>query len=443
MSFLSYIFDRVSDKPHTRRRPEIKFGRFAEPEETDEMAAVRNAADKLYKEGDFLGAYVSFFEYMRMQGGPAVEIVFNEDTQMLHFDIIQGSKIVKGAITAGEVFTWADIATFDTLDVALMRSLLTQNTNFAYCKFAVYDNIISLMQRCPIKDMSPGAFNEMLSEIALTSDSVDDVLVEQFPSLHPINTENIITLPQSEVDAKIKFIRQWIGNAQQQVLTTADDATKTYIILNTIFKILYLISPEGSLLHHFRQIYSIYANGYNPEERNSPEINHKMLAEFDEILKKTDEELGVSIYKVRAVFPEISYMSFAEMAESFNTHFRLIDTCIDSGRFDLVTTMCEYTAGLNHVHHGMPAAAQELLLIFWRVLNQDYFDALGFDDEFVNTNTETPAAIKISHEIDATIKKYSKVYPSLTFNTANLDFGTLAGFAYTFLKEFAVLDIPD
>ena len=443
MSFLSYIFDRVSDKPHTRRRPEIKFGRFAEPEETDEMAAVRNAADKLYKEGDFLGAYVSFFEYMRMQGGPAVEIVFNEDTQMLHFDIIQGSKIVKGAITAGEVFTWADIATFDTLDVALMRSLLTQNTNFAYCKFAVYDNIISLMQRCPIKDMSPGAFNEMLSEIAITSDSVDDVLVEQFPNLHAINTENIISLPESEISAKIKFLHEWIHDAQQQVQTTVDDPTRTYIILTAIFKILYLISPEGSLLHHFRQIYSIYANGYNPEERNSPEINHKMLTELEDIDKKSDNELKSSIYKVRAVFPEITYMAFAEMAESLNSHFVLIDTCIDSGRYDLVQTMCEYAAGLNHVHHGMPSAAQDLLLIFWRVLNQDYFNALGFDDEFISPHSQTLAAIKISKEIDETIKKYTKVYPNLSFNTANLDFGTIPGFAYTFLKEFAALEIPD
>ncbi|MBR4441049.1 MAG: hypothetical protein IKS00_05805, partial [Bacteroidales bacterium] len=421
----------------------IKFGRFAEPEETDEMAAVRNAADKLYKEGDFLGAYVSFFEYMRMQGGPAVEIVFNEDTQMLHFDIIQGSKIVKGAITAGEVFTWADIATFDTLDVALMRSLLTQNTNFAYCKFAVYDNIISLMQRCPIKDMSPGAFNEMLSEIAITSDSVDDVLVEQFPNLHAINTENIISLPESEISAKIKFLHEWIHDAQQQVQTTVDDPTRTYIILTAIFKILYLISPEGSLLHHFRQIYSIYANGYNPEERNSPEINHKMLTELEDIDKKSDNELKSSIYKVRAVFPEISYMAFAEMAESLNSHFVLIDTCIDSGRYDLVQTMCEYAAGLNHVHHGMPSAAQDLLLIFWRVLNQDYFNALGFDDEFISPHSQTLAAIKISKEIDETIKKYTKVYPNLSFNTANLDFGTIPGFAYTFLKEFAALEIPD
>lgn len=443
MSFLSYIFDRVSDKPHTRRRPEIKFGRFAEPEETEEMITMRNTSDHLYKTGDYLGAYVSFFEYMRMQGGPAVEITFDAETQTLYFDIIQGSKIVKGAITAGQVFTWADIAEFDTLDVALMRFLLTQNTNFAYCKYAIYDNTIALLQRCPTQDMSPEAFNEMLSEIAISADSIDDILVEQFPNLHAINTENIIPLPETEKTAKIKYMRKWIQDAKTKVQSTSDDPTRTYIILTAIFKILYLISPEGSLLHRFKQIYTIYATGYNPEERNSPEINFKMLAELDEILQKSDEEIGVSIYKVRAVFPEISYMSFPEMAESFNTHFRLIDTCIDSNRYDIALTMCEYTAGLNHVHHGMPPIAQDLLLIMWRVLNSDYFTELGFDDGFITESTQTPAAIKISHEIESTIKKYSKKYPTLAFNTADLDFGTLTGFAYTFLKEFAELEIPD
>jgi len=443
MSFLSFIFDRVSDKPRSRRRPDIKFGRFAEPEETEEMVAIRNAAEQMYQQGDYLSAYISFFEYMSRQGGPAVTISYDEEIKTLFFEIIQGSKIVRGAVTPDEVLTQADIATFDSLDVALMRLLLTQNTNFAYCKFAVFDNTISLMQRCPTKDMSPGAFNEMLSEIAITSDSVDDVLVEQFPNLHAINTENIISLPENEISAKIKFLRKWIHDAQQLVQTTADDPTRTYIILTAIFKILYLISPEGSLLHHFRQIYSIYANGYNPEERNSPEINHKMLAELEDIDKKSDNELKNSIYKVRAVFPEISYMTFAEMAESLNSHFVLIDTCIDSGRYDLVQTMCEYATGLNHAHHGMPTAAQDLLLIFWRVLNQDYFNALGFDDEFISPNSQTLAAIKISKEIDETIKKYTKVYPNLSFNTANLDFGTIPGFAYTFLKEFAALEIPD
>ena len=441
MSFITDIFSKCSAK-NGSHYPDVKFGRFAEPDETDEMVLIRTTADELYKKGEYFDAYITFFEYMLRQGGPAVNLQYDEANKMLLFDLVQGSKIVRGAISSTDVFTWADVAEFTDLDVALMRYLLTRNSEFAYCKFAIYDNVISLLQRCPIKDMSPAAFNEMLSEIAINADSVDDILVESYESLKPIDVENIVPLPESEVNVKIQFLRKWIGEAQQLVTTIENDATKTYVILNALFKILYLISPEGSLLYDFRRIYHIYADGFNAEEHNSPEINFKMLEGLEKIKNMSDSDLAKSIYKVRAVFPEISYMTFAEMAEAINAHFPLVETCADANRYDLVLVMCEYIAGLNHAHHGMPVIAQELLLIFWRVLNQDYFEGLGFKGGLVDTKSQALAAIKISDEIEAVIKKYSKGYQGLTFNTANIDFGIMPNFAYTFLKEFAALNIP-
>ncbi|MCQ2974294.1 MAG: YbjN domain-containing protein [Bacteroidales bacterium] len=443
MNFITNLINKCGGRLSTVNPPEVKFGRFAESDETDEMVLLRNCSSELYKEGNCKEAYIYFFEYMRKQGGPAVTITIYEDKQIFTFELIQGSKIVRGAITDSEVFTWADVAEYTELNVALMRYLLTKNSEFAYCKFAIENNIISLRQRCPIQDMSPAAFNEMLSEIAISADSVDDVLVEEFPSLKAIDIDNIIELPQQEVDIKIKYLKNWILETENLLKTTEKDSTKTYIILRLLFKILYLISPEGTLLNDIRRIYAVYATEYKPQESNAPEINFKMLTMIRKIYAMTDEEIKKSIYKVHAVFPEISYMTFQEMSTSIVQHISLIDICLDANRDDLVIVMCEYIVGLNNVHHGMPAIAQDLLLVFWKVLNPEYFKGIGFVNEFYNFSNQKLNAIKISDSIGNIVKKYSKEYPELIFNTANLDFGSMSDFSYTFLREFSTLNIPN
>ena len=441
MGIFSKLLNRNSDGGQSRI-PMIKFGRFAEIDETEETHALRDACDDLYKEGRFLEAYVTYFNYLQKLGGPAVKMVFYQDTQELEFEFIQGSKIVTGNISQTDVSVRSDIATFEKLNVAMMRFLLTKNSDFSYCKFAIEDNLITLIQRCPIRDMSPEAFNDMLSELARNADGIDDVLVDEFPMLKPINVDNIYQLPENEVNAKINYIRAWIEETENLLLSTENDGTRSYIIFRLIFKILYLVSPEGTLLNELRVAYCEYDN-FNDNEDNATEVNFKMMEIIRGIYRKSDEEIAKSLYTVPAVFPELSYVPFSDTVRSGMKLMSLADSCIENRREDLLEVMCEYIVGVHLFHQGMSPIATDLLLIFWRTLNPGFFAELGFEDDFYELQTEKLKAVKISEEIDRVIRYYSKTYRRLSFNTSNLDFGSPADFAYTFLQEFFSLNLPD
>ena len=73
MSFVEKIFNNMKGRSKSLNSlSNIKFGRFAEPTETDELYELRTTAEDLYKAGNCLDAYVVFFNYLLLLGGPAV-----------------------------------------------------------------------------------------------------------------------------------------------------------------------------------------------------------------------------------------------------------------------------------------------------------------------------------------------------------------------------------
>ena len=431
-------FLNKDDENSAEKTRVVKFGRFSENGENDFSDALRQVCDEFYEKHEYVEAYITLFNYLQKYGGPAIKVTENQKDDSLEFTLIQGSKTVKGSISSQEVFVRAEVASFTKLNVALMRYLLTQNSNFSYCKFAIEGNVISLVQRCPARDMSPKAFKEMLSELARNADGIDDVLVDEFASLIPINVDNIVYLPEEEVETKLFFIRCWIEETEKLLLTTDNETTRTYIIFRLIFKLLYLISPEGTLLNELRWAYHTYEE-FDENEGNAPEINFKMMEIIRGIYRKTDEELAKSLYTVPAVFPELSYVPFGDVVQSLAPQLDMVEECVDARREDLVVVVCEFLVGSHQFHQGMPQIATDLLLVFWRTLNPEFFVGLGFEEVFYDSQTQKLKAMKISEEIDRIIRYYSKYYKGLSFNTANLDFGSQANFAYTFLQEFCVL----
>lgn len=442
MSFFSKIFNRDKRKDSQNGANDVKFGRFAAPIETDELYELRVSADELYEQGKFLDAYITYFNYLQSLGGPAVELSLDSGDNTLTFRLLQGSKIVRGLITESEVFAECVLARVSELNVALMRFLLKKNCDLAYSKFSLFEDSVVLKQRCPIKDMSTSAFASMLSEIALVSDRYDELLENEFPNVIPIDYENVVTLKRDEVKTKIEYLRFWLKEAFDLIAVTEKEARKNYIILSVVLKILYLISPEGALLNKFRAVIAI-SSTLSSEEDNLNEVNYKMLEALHKIYELSDTEIEKSIYKTYSLFPELEYQSFVEMADSINTLMQLPLKCIELRQDNLIIVMCEYIAGLHLYQHGMPAVATELLLIFWRVLNSEFFYGIGFHDTLYNENVQKFAEDRIIEEIDAINRKYSERYPGFAFDITNVDFGSLEDFSYTFLIEFKNLQITE
>ena len=216
-----------------------------------------------------------------------------------------------------------------------------------------------------------GVFNIIVgllsNSIAIVSDALDEMIEADFPFIIPVDYENIIPLSQKEVLTKTEYLRQWLSDLFALIEKVEDEQTKSEVILGCIFKILYLISPEGLLLSRFRQILGHYSD-VSDQEDNRAEYNYKMIEELKKIAGLPDEEIEKSLFKTYTVFPEATYQCFSETAQSLSQLLQLPVDCVKQRMKYLVVPMCEYIAGVHLYKHGMPEAANELLLLFWRVL---------------------------------------------------------------------------
>jgi len=438
MGIFSNIFGKGCD-PN-----EVRFGRYMTQSPGEEQMQLLTDSDSLYNNGSCADGYLSYMKYLKSLFGDAVEIDCGEEggNGGFKFVIRHGSKEIMGVVSGDEVTAECVVASCVKPDVALMRYVLAQNGDMLYSKYGLSGDNIVLCQRCPVKDMSVSSFKYMLSEIALSANTAGEHMEAEFPELAICRHSNVIQLSRQEVDTKVTFLRAWINDTFRLVETTDVENLKSYIILSTTFKILYLISPEGALLSIMEGILDIYSE-YAPESNNNTEINYRMLSVMEDIMAMPDHELAKSMYKTYAVFQELNYKSFMELADSITSLLRLPAQCVDIHRADLVTVMCEYIIGGQEVRFGLHQLAYDLLLVLWRVLNTEYFYGLGFRNMLYNDTLGVLSQEKITAEIDAVVARYAAEYPGLVFDAGRLDYDSLDTFACSFLIEFKNLQIPD
>lgn len=437
MGIFSDIFGKGCDPS------EVRFGRCMALSPGEEQAHLLAESDTLYNDGNCSDGYLVYMKYLKSLYGDAVEIETVDDMPGNYkFVIRHGSKEVICAVNSDEVAAECVVATCVKPDVALMRYVLSRNADMLYSKYGLSDENIVLCQRCPVKNMSVSSFSDMLSEIALSANLAGEHMEAEFPELAICRHSNIITLSSQEVDTKVTFLRAWINDTFRLVETTEVENLKSYIILSATFKILFLISPEGALLSIVSDILDIYSE-FAPEANNNIEINYRMLSVMEDIMAMPDHELAKSMYRTHAVFQELNYKTFLELADSISSQLKLAVQCSDIRRPDLVPVMCEYIVGAQSVRFGLHQLAYDLLMVFWRVLNTEYFYGLGFREMLYNDSLGVFAKDKIADEINAIVGRYYAEYPGLKFDVDRLSYESQASFACSFLIEFKNLQIPD
>jgi hypothetical protein len=442
MSFFSSIFGK-SNNNGVDTHSEVKFGRSTAVCVSNEQHSMLTQANDLYAESNYIESYAMYLAYLKSIAGAAVEYRVDKEENSIDFSLIHGSKEIMGSLKSGEISAQSVVATFQGKpDVALMRYLLAQNNDALYCKFGIVGNMVILCQRSPAEDMSPISLNDMLSEIAINANAAGEHISAEFPELAVSAKEYTEELPSQELKTKICFMRIWIRETFGLVESTDIENLKSYIILRVVFKILYLVSPEGALYNSLENMLHIYAE-YKPEDDNGMEVNYRMLEVLEDIISMPDHELAKSLYRTYTVFPELNYCSYMELADSIENLMKLPARCAELRRPDLVTVMCEYIVGFQEMKYGVHPLAAELLLLFWRVLNAEYFYGLGFRNMLYNETVGALAGEKIVAEINVITTRYAERYQGLQFGVQNLSFDSLEAFAATFLLEFNKLRIPD
>src|SRR5437764_3666053 len=294
--------------------PDIRFGRYSDNNKTVGKIARWSDAERLFKENKKLESLDAFFDYLKDE----------EEDNVIHertgpegqFEIFQGSKIVRGEYNEEKLKAEVTLARMPKPSTPVMRRLLEMNFNLFYSRFAMDADRLNMRFDSDLNTATPNKLYYGLKELATKADKQDDLLVQNFSLLEKADIEHLEPLPEEEKATKYNFMVKWIGEALEHVRSL--DADKfaggiAYLILAAVYRIDYLIAPEGPIMNELEAIPDIY---FKKDNRPTAEKNFEMIEALEKLKKKTKEEIFPFLFRSKHTFSIVTPQSYKTIVEA-------------------------------------------------------------------------------------------------------------------------------
>jgi hypothetical protein len=431
------LFGRSKKKDEPQPGPDIPFGRYSDNNKPVAKVNRWSDADTLFKEKKFTESLDAFFEYLR--DDTAQNVVYERNGAEGRFHFFQGSKIVRGTFNNEVLKAEVMLARMPQPSVPVMRRLLEMNFNLYYSRFALDNDRLCMSFDSDIETASPSKLYYGLKELSTKADKQDDLLVQDFAVLETTDSEHISAIPEQEKQIKYEYLQKWI----KETLDTINglDADKfsggnAYMLLSLIYKIDYLIAPEGKLLNDLEKIGAIY---FKKDERPVIEKNRDMVEAFKQIQAATKEEIYKNLFRSKYTFAIVAPQQYKTIAESIHGANQNLVWYRDNNYPFIATQIAEYGFSYCQYSYSLPKAITELFHLYMMVNYSDYFAALGYKRYY------DPAQNKFESEdiierIKAIQESWKDKYPLMDFKTQNLRFDNLVNFCHSFTTEMEFLN---
>ena len=431
------LFGRSKKKDEPQPGPDIPFGRYSDNNKPVAKVNRWTDADTLFKEKKFTESLDAFFEYLR--DDTAQNVVYERNGAEGRFHFFQGSKIVRGTFNNEVLKAEVMLARMPQPSVPVMRRLLEMNFNLYYSRFALDNDRLCMSFDSDIETASPSKLYYGLKELSTKADKQDDLLVQDFAVLETTDSEHISAIPEQEKQIKYEYLQKWI----KETLDTINglDADKfsggnAYMLLSLIYKIDYLIAPEGKLLNDLEKIGAIY---FKKDERPVIEKNRDMVEAFKQIQAATKEEIYKNLFRSKYTFAIVAPQQYKTIAESIHGANQNLVWYRDNNYPFIATQIAEYGFSYCQYSYSLPKAITELFHLYMMVNYSDYFAALGYKRYY------DPAQNKFESEdiierIKAIQESWKDKYPLMDFKTQNLRFDNLVNFCHSFTTEMEFLN---
>ena len=432
------LFGRNKKKEESQAGPDIPFGRYSDNNKPVAKVNRWSDADTLYKEKKFTESIDAFFEYLR--DDTSQNVVYERNGAEGRFQLYQGSKIVRGHFNNEVLKAEVTLARMSQPSVPVMRRLLEMNFNLYYSRFALDSDRLCMSFDSEIATASPSKLYYGLKELSTKADKQDDLLVQDFSLLETTGSEHIIAISEPEKEIKYDYLQKWIKETLDTI--SGVDADKfsggnAYMLLALIYKIDYLITPEGKLLHDLEKITGIY---FKKDERPVIEKNRDMAEEFKKMQAKPKEEVFTCLFRSKYTFAIVAPQQYKTIADSIHGANQNLVWYRDNNYPFIATQIAEYGISYCQYSYSLPKAISELVHLYMMVNYSDYFAALGYKRYYDPAKNQF-ASEGIIERIKTIQGKWKDKYPLMDFKTQNLRFDNLVNFDYSFTNEMEFLNM--
>lgn len=433
------LFGKGKKKDGSGAAPAISFGRYSDNNKPVAKTNRWTDADNLFKEKKYPESIDAFFDYLRDDA--LQNVVYERNGMEGRFHLYQGSKIVRGQFNGDNLEAEVTLARMPQPSVPVMRRLLEMNFNLFYSRFAMDKDRLCMRFDTAMATASPSKLYYGLKELSTKADKQDDLLVQDFAMLETVDTDHIKEMTAAEKEVKLEYLHKWIN----QTLDTINglDAEKysggiAYLLLSLIYRIDYLITPEGNILNELEKIGGIY---FRKDERPVPEKNRDMAEEFRKMLAIPKEEVFKHLIRSTYTFSIVAPQQYKTVADSIHGANQNLVWYRDNNHPAIACQIAEYGISYCQYSYSLPKAITEFYHLFMMVSYCDYFKALGYKNAYYDASTGKFDTDAIKADIESIQERWKEKYPLMDFKTANLRFDSLVNFCHTYTNEMEFLNL--
>jgi hypothetical protein len=318
-------------------------------------------------------------------------------------------------------FVKARIARGESFSIGVMRKLLESGIDLQYCRYSIdKENYLCLVMDGFTSEASPYRLFFGLREMAIKADKLDDLLLDEFEQLTPINNQHIIEYPESVAKIRSDFYYKTLKSALDPLAigNLSDErhpGAWTYIFLSAIYKIDYLVCPEGRAMELIENAHLNYFNQDGTDVYQKSEALRKAVQELASI---PIEKLQKEIYKVNHTFGVKSTVPFQTISEFINAELSAIEWYRANKHDNVCYAICTYITGYILFSFSAEEPVLELLHLYYKCEEPLFFKNLGLDsfdvsDDASFKNSES----KLRSSVKKILSKYEKKYPGMNHSS--------------------------
>jgi len=379
------LWDRLFGKTKIIDQPNLKFGRYSDVYKSPEQYEAWDKALQYFDEGKIIESYHYFFFYLKDPNENNLEIIEHDD-ENFEFVLYHGSKKIKGEISNEKLKIHTKVAKIRKMHIGFLRRLLEQNYQLNYSRFAIDDEFITLEFDTYLIDGSPFKLYYAIKELANKADKLDDILLDEFNTLSPHTSGIISKIPSEIVSKKIYFLKKTISfvlDEVQKSLFSSDDFTGgySYLILDAIYKLDYLIKPEGPTMEAIERMHRKF---FAKDGLSIHKKNLLLIKLLKDTIRRTDEEFQEEIYNTVSTFGITKPITQEKVTKFIKGEIPQMDWYITHGHKQFALGISGYVVGYCFFYYAVPIPTRKLFALYYRIIEQDYFTDLGFDLTYID-----------------------------------------------------------
>lgn len=423
--------------------PDIMFGRYSDAYRLEDNLRAWEAAMQAYESGNYLLAYRHFFQFLRDEKED--NVLVEEKNGVLYFELIQGSKSVRGQANRHKLTAVAKICKITRLQAGYTRRMLEKNFSLKYCRYALDDDdVICMVFNTYNADGAPYKLYQALRELAINADKQDDLLLDEFKD----SLQIVEQLPQQQMSAHEQMVKyEFTINSIRHVLNLAEEGKLppeqfpgacSYLLLSLAYKLDFLVKPEGFMMETLERIHRTY---FEKNDIINVQKNKLLCNEYKKLLARSKEDYLKEFYSTKATFGITSPENHNRVAVFIETEVHNMDWYQEHGRAEVALAIADYIVGFCLFNFAILKPDRDFFQLYYQITVPHFFEPLGFRPIFYDLSTNSFNKQAIRQAIQDIRSTHLNQYPQLQPDVRSLQFDDLASFAKSFLLMVKALDL--